>query len=171
MKRFLIALGALLVCLPALAQQPSTDTQLLRSLLDEVKQLRRDLQTTSVATQRVQIVLYRLQLQDAAVARASRTAQDAQEHLAAIRSNRQRMSEQMQRLEEDETQEPARRVEYEEARKQIKLELDRQTKDEQQWQSRSSDAEAQLRAEQEKLDSLHSLLDELDQALQNVGRK
>ena len=43
------------------AQTASPDTQALQALVTEIRQLRLDLQATTIATQRVQIVLYRLQ--------------------------------------------------------------------------------------------------------------
>jgi len=43
--------------------------------------------------------------------------------------------------------------------------------DEDQQQARTNEAEGQLKAEQVKLDALHSLLDQLDQALENVGHR
>ena len=53
---------------------------------------------------------------------------------------------------------------------QLKQHLERIAHDEEQWQAKSNDAEGQLKTEQTKLDALHNLLDELDHALQNVGR-
>jgi len=53
------------------------DSQTLQALLSEVRQLRQDLQTTTIAAQRAQILLYRLQGQEAAVARASQRIDEA----------------------------------------------------------------------------------------------
>jgi chromosome segregation ATPase len=168
MKRLWVVLALLLASTAAVAQ--TTDSQTLRAILEEIRQLRHDLQTTSVAAQRVQIALYRVQLQDAAVARASRVVDDAHERLANIRAERQRIAEQAQRFDDDSSQDAARRREIDEVKKQLKLESDRLAKEEEQGQARASDAEAQLRSEQNKLDSLHDVLDQLDQALTKVGR-
>jgi len=43
--------------------------------------------------------------------------------------------------------------------------------DEEQQQIRSNEAEGQIQGEKVKLDALHSLLDQLDQALENVGHR
>ena len=59
----------------------------------------------------------------------------------------------------------------EEVLPQLKKHLERIARDEEQWQAKSNEAEGQLKAEQVKLDALHNLLDELDRALQNVGRR
>src|SRR5215471_3205246 len=77
---------------PGLAQNSAADSENLKALLDEVRQLRRELQTTAVATQRAQILLYRLQLQDAAVARAARQVEEARGKLADIAARRQRVA-------------------------------------------------------------------------------
>jgi hypothetical protein len=53
-------------------------------LLEEVRQLRRDVQTTTVAAQRVQIALYRLALQDAAISRATKLVEEAHAKLADL---------------------------------------------------------------------------------------
>lgn len=50
-----------------------------------------------------------------------------------------------------------------------KRDLERIARDEQQWRAKASQAEQQLKDEQIKLDSLHSLLDQLDQALERTG--
>jgi len=52
---------------------------------------RQDFETTTVATQRIQILLYRLQAQEAAVARASRRLDDADAELARIAADRARL--------------------------------------------------------------------------------
>lgn len=169
MRRMVIFL-CVLAALPVAAQDKSADSQTLRELLQEVRLLRRDLQTTTVAAQRVQIALYRLQLQDAAVARASRVADDAREHLGSITEQRKQLEAQKRRLEEIQNPDPMQRREIEEATPQFKMALDRLDKEQEQWQAKSSDADAQLRVEQGKLDRLHGVLDELEEALANVGK-
>jgi hypothetical protein len=67
------ALLCLLLALPAgaLCQSPATDSQTLQAILAEVRQLRDELRTTSAAAQRAQILVYRLQAQQAVVTRLS----------------------------------------------------------------------------------------------------
>ena len=170
MRSLIAVLCALLAAGSAAAQEKASDSQTLRDLLQEVRMLRKDLQNTTIAAQRVQIELYRLQLQDAAVARASRVVDEAHERLADMRGARQRMAEQMQRLEEETGPDPVRRREIEDAKREYKANSDRLAKEEEQWQARASDAESQLRTEQNKLDALHGVLDELEQVLSNIGR-
>jgi hypothetical protein len=66
----ILALGFLLSSTLCFGQTTPSESQTLQALLLEVRQLRQDLQTTTVAAQRAQILLYRLQGQEAAVARA-----------------------------------------------------------------------------------------------------
>ena len=71
MKRLSLLPLTLLVWTTAFAQTNSSDSDTLKSLLSEVRLLRQDLRTTTVAAQKSQILLYRLQLQQGAVVRAS----------------------------------------------------------------------------------------------------
>ncbi len=136
--------------------------------------MRRDLQTTTVAAQRVQIALYRLQLQDAAVARMTKLIEDAHSTLASLASDRKNVVAQIERLEEQRNRTPdarERRAIEEEALPEFKRRLEQLAKEEERWRRKATEAEGQLNLEQQKLDALHALLDQLDQALQNVGWK
>src|SRR5712664_4301590 len=85
-------LSLLLISSPLLGQSPSTDSQTLQALLSEVRQLRHDLQTTTLAAQRAQILLYRLQGQEVIVARASQRLDDARARLTEIQAARVRLT-------------------------------------------------------------------------------
>ncbi len=174
MRRLILLLGIVATSTSIFGQDTPTDSQNLRALLEEVRQLRRDLQTATVATQRVQIALYRLELQDGAVARATKLVEEAHAKLADLAAERKRVATQIEQGEglRDHTQDAhERRVIEEEALPQFKRHLQRITGEEQQWQSKANETEGQLKVEQVKLDALHAVLDQLDQALQNVGRK
>lgn len=173
--RRVFAIAILVLCSTVAKSQstPATDSQTLKAMLEEIRHLRQDLQTTTVASQRVQIVLYRLQLQDAAVSRATKLVEEAHSKLAELAAERRRVSAEMLRANEqkDATQDAhERKVIGDEVLPQLKQHLERIAHDEEQWQARSNDAEGQLQTEQTKLAALHTLLDELDRALQNVGR-
>lgn len=172
MRKLMWPVGIIMLSLTCVGQQQTTDSQTLRALLDEVRQLRRDLQTTTVAAQRVQIVLYRLQLQDAAVLRAAKQVDEARAALAMVASEKQKWAGQIEQTEQERSrnQNPRdQKVIEVEVLPQLKAHLEQATANEQRWQAKSSEAEAGLQGERLKLDSLHSLLDELDRALQNVG--
>jgi len=174
MRRFCLLLCTALISTVAVAQSNVTDSQNLRALLDEVRQLRRDLQTTTVAAQRVQIVLYRLQLQDAAVTRAAKVVEDARVKVAALADDHAHVAASLEQGEEQRTRTQdahERKVIEDEVLPQFKRRLEQVANDEQQWQGKLNEADTQLKLEQAKSDALRALLDQLDQALQNVGRK
>src|SRR6267154_5881915 len=82
----------LLISAPVFGQSTATDSQTLQALLSEVRQLHHDLQTTTVAAQRAQILLYRLQGQEAAVVRATQKVDDARARISETQSNRARLT-------------------------------------------------------------------------------
>src|SRR5438132_9766714 len=88
----LLILVLLLIAAPVFGQSASTDSQTLQALLVEVRQLRHDLQTTTIAAQRAQILLYRLQGQEAAVTRAWQKLDDARARITETQSNRTRVT-------------------------------------------------------------------------------
>jgi hypothetical protein len=93
------------------------DSQTLQALLSEVRQLRQDLQTTTIAAQRAQILLYRLQGQEAAVARASQRIDEAREKLAGIQAQRKYSATEVKRHEDfisNTENPPTQRKEFEE---------------------------------------------------------
>src|SRR5258707_2601488 len=87
----LFVLAPLLFSTACLGQTTPNDSQTLQSLLLEVRQLRQDLQTTTIAGQRAQILIYRVQGQEAAVARASQRLDEARDKLAKIQNQRNQM--------------------------------------------------------------------------------
>jgi chromosome segregation ATPase len=138
-----------------------------------VRQLRQDLQTTTIAAQRAQILIYRLQGQEAAVARASQRLDEAREKLARIQDERKHLTAEVKRREDfvNSTENPAtQRKETEAVLTQMKTRLESLENEEQQQQAREIDAEQQLRTEDLKLNDLHDQLDRLDKALENASR-
>ena len=77
--------------------QDKPDT--LQALLTEVHQLRQAIQTMTVASQRVQIALYSLQMQDAAVARESVRFDAVHEKCVAGEAQRQKLASDIQTVE------------------------------------------------------------------------
>ncbi|HEY1493181.1 MAG TPA: hypothetical protein VGF49_01500 [Candidatus Solibacter sp.] len=162
-----------LVFLFATAAFAQTDTQPLQALLNEVHQLRVDLQTTAVTMQRVQIVLYRLQSQTSLVTRTSSQLDQARSQLGFTQTQKKGMTVQVQQMEESlrNTQDPMERKHLQEALPQMKNNLERVTAEEQRFQSMQIDAETQWRAEQAKLADLQDQLDRLDKVLDSFTRK
>jgi hypothetical protein len=81
-RSWLLVLDFLLISGLAFAQSTSTDSQGLQALVAEVRQLRKDLQITNASALKAQILLSRLQAQEATVARLSQHLDDARLKLA-----------------------------------------------------------------------------------------
>ena len=174
MRRLLVTIATLAVSIVAFSQSNQSDSQTLRALLEEVRLLRQDLHTTTVTPQRVQIALYRLQLQDAAVARASSVVEEAHAkgtELAAAHKHYVTEIEQNERRRDQAQDVQQRRQIEEEVLPRDKESLEQIAHEEERQQARTNEAEGQLKAELLKLDALHGLLDQLDQALENVGHR
>jgi len=167
-----LVLGLLLTSTTAVGQTSSTESQALQSLLAEVRQLRQDLRTVTATSQRVQILLFRLQVQEATVARLERRADDAHSSLAQTQSELKRLASEI-KLREDmqsNSQNPVERKEIEEILPRLKAELESLRNTEQQFQARESEAEQELRGEQAKLSALQGQLDTLDKSLESPNR-
>ncbi|MBZ5537830.1 MAG: hypothetical protein LAO31_17885 [Acidobacteriia bacterium] len=173
--RFLwfLVLGIVLLSPAAFGQSVATDSQTLQALLVEVRQLRQDLQTSFVAAQRAQILIYRAQAQETVVTRRVRQLDDTRAKLAATQSDRKRLADQIKRMEEtvSSTENTVERKEVEAALPLFKAKLEMLGNEEQQSQAREIESEEQLRMEQAKLAELHDQLDRLQKTLENLGRE
>ena len=168
----LLLVPVLVISTLAFSQTSQSDSQTLKSLLEKVRLLRQDLRTTTVAAQRGQIALYRLQLQVAAVARAAAVVEETHSRLTQLQDAHRHFVTEIEQLDHqrDQAQDFQERRHIEEERlPRAKMSLEQNSHDEEQQQARLNEAEGQLKDEQVKLDGLHSLLDQLDQALENVG--
>jgi chromosome segregation ATPase len=155
-----------------LGQSSSRDTQALESMVKELRQLRQDLVTTTVAAQRVQIVLYHLQGQESAVERAAQRRDLAHDRLTDTESQIKRVTAEIQRTEDRITQSesPTERKELQEqVLPRLKADLETLRHLQQQQQPTEADAEEQLRSEQGKLSELESFLEKLDKSLSEFG--
>jgi hypothetical protein len=81
-------LGFLFSVTPVSGRASSSDSQTLQALLAEVRQLRQDLQTTSAATLRAQILVYRIQVQQSTFVLATQRLDSANAKLSAIQSEK-----------------------------------------------------------------------------------
>lgn len=157
-----------------LGQSSSRDSQALESLVKELHELRQEMVTTTVAAQRVQIVLYRLQGQESALQRAAQRRDLARDRLTDTESQIKRVSAEIQRSEDRVTQSESA-VERKEIQEQVlprlKADLETLRHVQQQQQSSEADAEEQFRAEQAKLGELETFLDKLDKTLSEFGTR
>ena len=158
----MIALLAISAC--AFGQAASSDTQTLQALLSEVRALRQDLRVSLNRTQGIQILLARLQLQEGAVTRASDHLNDARQKLFETHVRQRELSSELKRTEEalktadnpaDNPQDLQDRIKH------IKSDLELQGNIAQQQQTTETQAEQQLRDEQDKLSVIEGQLDEL----------
>jgi chromosome segregation ATPase len=164
----------LLIAAPIYGQSSSSDSQTLQALLAEVRQLHHDLQTTTIAAQRAQILLYRLQGQEAMVARASQRVDDARARLAEVQSNRTKLTADIKKYEElvNQTENsPTDRKQIEDLLPQLKAKLTALENEEQQRQTREIEAEDELRTERAKLGELQVQLDRLEKILEGSGQQ
>jgi chromosome segregation ATPase len=154
-------------------QSAPSDSQTLQALLSEVRQLRLELRTTTIASQRAQILIYRLQGQEASVARASQRLDEARGTLARIQDNQNHVAADAKRTEDlaKNTENSTNQTKAVENRlSELKATLESLGSEEQQDQSREIEAEQQLRAEETKLSDLRDQLERLDKTLENASR-
>ena len=170
MHRISLLLSALLSAAPAFAQASSTDTQLTQALLNEIRLLRQDLQTTAAAMQRAQIVMFRVQTEAQFLTRATQRADDARNRCNGMQGQRRAIAAEIEQME-------ARQRNPQNANDQLlesniarlKGNLENFGAEEQQCQAREIEATAQLKDEQAKMNELQDQLDKLDKALAATG--
>lgn len=165
MRRAFFCMTALLaISACAFGQAASSDTQTLQALLSEVRELRQDLRVSLNRTQGIQILLARLQLQEGAVTRASDHLNDARQKLFETHVRQRELSSELKRTEEalntadnpaDNPQDLQDRIKH------IKSDLEIAGNIAQQQQTTETQAEQQLRDEQDKLSVIEGQLDEL----------
>jgi chromosome segregation ATPase len=175
MKRSsLFVLGLLISSTPCFGQTTPGDSQTLQALLSEVRLLRQDLRTTTVTAQRSQILIYRLQGQEASVGRASQRLDEAREKLARTQDERKHVAAEVKQIEDfvGNTENPlSQRKLFESRLAELKTRLESLESQEQQQQSREIDTEQQMRTEEVKLSDLRDQLDRLDKTLENATRR
>src|SRR6266852_2237217 len=100
MKRLSFLPLTLLLVSTAFAQTNPSDPDTLKALLTEVRQLRQDLRTTTVAAQRAQILVYRAQAQESVVRRMQERVDDTRSKLGQIQSDQKRLTATIKQFEE-----------------------------------------------------------------------
>jgi chromosome segregation ATPase len=172
-RSMILILAFLLVAAPARSQTGS-DSQTLQALLVEIRQLRHDLRTTTVASQRVQILIYRVQAQESIVRRVQERVDDTRSKLAQIRSEQKKLAGAFKEIEDslNNADNPATtRKEAEQTMARIKDRLEIQASNEQEVQAKLTESEDQLRVEQAKLGGLQDQVDRLETQLEDSTRQ
>jgi chromosome segregation ATPase len=171
MRRIYFVILAVLAMSPtAFGQANSSDSQTLQALLTEVRELRQVLQVSLTRMQSAQILLSRLQIQEVAVSRASQHLDDARSKLAEVRVVLKSEAAEIKHLEEDAPNSGEPPAQVEEAVQRAKRDLEVSTSLEQERQATATDAEQQLRTEQDKLNRLDAQLDELVRTMVLKGK-
>ena len=132
------------------------------------------MQTTIIAAQRAQILIYRLQGQEAVVARTSQHLDDARDRLTRIQDERKHVATEVKQSDDyvsNSDNPAAQRKVIEERLPMLKTRLESLEGEEQQRQTREIEAEQQLRAEEARLSELRDQLDRLDKTLENASRR
>ncbi len=157
----------LLVSTSAFAQ--SSDAQTLQAILQELRQLRQDLQGTTAVAQRVQILLYRLQLQDDVIKKATQRhdqtaakVNDAERFRTEATNGQKKAEEKLASL-RDQNQRPAVEAEVTE----MKRRVDMWSQEESGLRAAEIEAASDLKGEQAKIADLQQRLDQLEHQLEN----
>jgi DNA repair exonuclease SbcCD ATPase subunit len=143
-------------------QAASSDSQTLHALLSEVRALRQDLQSSLARVQSAQILLSRLQIQEAVVTRASENLDDARSKLADVQVVQKSERAELRHYEELSSEaDPRQRQNLQDNINSAQSDLEASTLVEQQRQAAETEAQQQLQTEQSKLNTLGNQLDEL----------
>lgn len=182
MKR-LIIIGALLFCASAIGPSASVayaqsanvvqtaadqDKQVLAELLKEMRQLRVDLLRMQTVSQRAQVTLERLRLQQTRVDSISRSLESVRTHLADIRAARPAIEDDMRDIDDllNRTTDTIKRSEIEAQIKETKTRLNAQNREEEQSRQRELELTGDLQAAQAKLNDLNNQLDSIVRELE-----
>ena len=164
-----LPLVLLLVSTPALGQTISKDSQTLQALLTEVRQLRQDLEATTLVTHKLQILLYRLQTQDTTVARLSRSVDDAHAEVNQLKNERDKLAADIKQEEDfvsTNLNASGDRKAAEDALPGLKEKLASLDDQLQQAQIEESTAQDQLRSQQARLERLEADFDRLEKSFE-----
>jgi len=164
---------ALFVVSTAFAQTNPTDSETLKAVLTEVRLLRHDLQTSTVAAQRTQILVYRAQAQESTIRRMQERVDDTRSKLAQIQSEQKNRASTIKQIEEKKSRSETPATEQkqlEDVLPQIKARFDADATKEQETQAKLIESEEQLRLEQAKLGGLQDQLDRLEKQLESSER-
>jgi len=140
----------------------------MRAFVAEVRLSRKDLQATNGHALKAQVLLYRLQVQEATVSRVSQNLNDLRSSIVTMQERQRNLMatiKHFEKLVDDSDTPPAQRKDAEGEISVLKTELEGLTAEEQQRQTAKIEAEEQLRTEQAKLSALEDRVDRLEKEL------
>ncbi|SRR6266699_3618233 len=173
MRPALFVLCFLFLSAPGLSQSTQctpNEPEGMRAFVAEVRLSRKDLQATNGHALKAQVLLYRLQVQEATVSRVSQNLNDLRSSIATMQERQRNLMATMKHFEklvDDSDTPPAQRKDAEGEISVLKTELEGLTAEEQQRQTAKIEAEEQLRTEQAKLSALEDRVDRLEKELDN----
>jgi len=171
--RFLLStlLGVLFFC-PAGHAQTSADSKTLQAILEEVRQMRMDLHSTAATVERAQILLYKMRLQSDVVTRLTRRVEDLHDRFQQVKTIHAQNVARIKTIEDtlEQTQDADTRKSFEEQLSARKNQSEQFSSQEQDLETKESEASSQLRLEQSKLDEMQSNLDQLEKSLENAAK-
>ena len=167
-----LAFAILSVSNPLLPAETPPDSQTLQFILEEVRLLRHELQSTATTVQRMQILLYRIRNQMDVVERARQEHEQSQMMLTQSRYQHEQMTNEIKRQREtlDTTQEVRTRQAIEENLERMKNWLEQLDQSEPESQAKEAQCANTLRIEEGKLNELNQQLDQLDAQLAAARR-
>ena len=149
----------------------TAESPTLQALLQEIRLLRQDLYGMTVVAQRVQMLLYRVQLQDDAMKKATQRYDQVNAKLKDAERNHAEAVNALKAFEEKlaSAQTPNERGALEEAVREMKRRVNMWSQDESGYRAAESAAGSDLRNEQAKLLEFQQRLDRLEQQLENYS--
>lgn len=135
-------------------------------------QLRQDIEAVTIASQRVQIALYSLQMQDAAVARTTARLDAVRSRLSAVAAEHDHFVSEVQRHElaiAGGTLPTNDLADFRAMLSHAKSEAEAKNAELQACQTAEADASSQLRNDQAKLADLQDRIERLDKTLEKLG--
>jgi hypothetical protein len=161
-----------LLLAPAGLAAQSGDSATLQSILQELRQMRQDMLGMTVVAQRVQILLYRIQLQDDAAKKAEQ--HHTQTRLKLMGAQRARTDAENELRESEgklsSLQNPAERTAIERVVSEMKKRADIWSRDESDSRAAEAEAAGAVKVEQLKLAELQERLDRLEHQLEAYSR-
>lgn len=157
----------------AQSSSTSTDSQTLQQLLREVRQLRQDVRTITVASERAQILLSREQMQQTAVENAQKEVDGAKANTEKADQRCRQLTRQIKYMtdadSEETTPNASERQRIEQEIEVSKTALEQANADDGKSQSAEMQANEKLQIEQSKLAAIQAELDQLDRNLQSLA--
>jgi hypothetical protein len=177
-RAFLLILVVLGTPAATVGQTAPSESQTLQALLTEVRGLRHDLQVSLTRVESAQILLFRLQIQQVAVTRASQHVDETRSKLAEVQLVQKTEAAKVASLTSfkdavsaDPKPDPKQQGDVQEGLERAQSDLTATTELAHQRHATETEAEQQLQTEQDKLKKLEAQLDKLVKDVTTLGEQ